>query len=440
MESCDLRGLSMNQLRAHLAEGLKRVYRMGELHGFCVLLMLYSLSQFEEYYCELFPGSSTLDALRLTQGLNNKTVEGDRALWQLSRTARAMPEVLTILEENEAEAVIAALKKSDEGRQFLVELRDWLKQYGQRMNTVFAFLEPSWVQDPTPVIRNLQAYVKQSESQSEMDKTTLAAEREQAVAEARSKIAAYPQPVRDRFEMLLQAAQTATIVHEDHNYWIDQRFLYQIQQICLEFGKRFAQIGMVDAINDVFHLSPDELQNGRDTSFKQIVAERQAVLTRFSRVTPPPMLGTAPPFEMADAGSVMRALFKGEVGKVDDSQAVANQVNGLAGSAGVVRGTARILHSLSDASKLQPDDILITTATEPPWTPLFATAGAVVTDNGGVLSHTAVVAREYRIPAVVGTNLATSTFHDGQLLEVDGNAGTVRVIVEENGHEPALVG
>jgi pyruvate,water dikinase len=75
--------------------------------------------------------------------------------------------------------------------------------------------------------------------------------------------------------------------------------------------------------------------------------------------------------------------------------------------------------------------VLVTKFTLPPWTPLFATASAVVTDTGGVLSHSAVVAREYRIPAVVGTDYATSTFHDGQLIEVDGNTGIVRLIVEE---------
>jgi rifampicin phosphotransferase len=75
--------------------------------------------------------------------------------------------------------------------------------------------------------------------------------------------------------------------------------------------------------------------------------------------------------------------------------------------------------------------VLIAIATEPPWTPLFATASAIVTDSGGVLSHSAVVAREYRIPAVVGTGNATATFKDGQLIEVDGNTGIVRAAVEE---------
>ena len=106
----------------------------------------------------------------------------------------------------------------------------------------------------------------------------------------------------------------------------------------------------------------------------------------------------------------------------------------------MVRGTARVIHSLAESGKLQKGDVLVAQATMPPWTPLFATASAVVTDIGGVLSHSAVVAREYRIPAVVGTGNATSTFHDGELLEVDGNAGTVRVVVEEAEHEPALAG
>jgi pyruvate,water dikinase len=163
-------------------------------------------------------------------------------------------------------------------------------------------------------------------------------------------------------------------------------------------------------------------------------------MERFSHVTPPPMLGTAPAFEMTDGGSMVRALFKGEMSPANTSNGEMNKVKGLPGSAGVARGTARVICSLAEAGKLQPGDVLVAVSTEPPWTPLFATASAIVTDSGGVLSHSAVVAREYRIPAVVGTGNATSTIIDGQLIEVDGNAGIVRVIVEETVNEPALVG
>lgn len=438
-ESCDLHGMSLDQLRAHLAEAIKRVDHMGALHG-VIMPMLYAMSQFEELYCELFEGATTLDALRLTQGFDNKTMEGDRALWRLSRAARSIPEVSEILSKHAAGEVIPALEKSAASQQFLADLHKWLAYYGQRLNSVFALDQPSWIEDPTPAIQNLQAYVAMSNLRPEMEPASLIAEREKAVAEARAKLAGYPQPIVARFETLLKAAQVAAIVHEDHNFWIDQRLFYHVRRIIMEFGGRLAQAGTLDAANDVFYLTLDELKTGRDISMKRLVQERKTEMEQFSQVTPPPMLGTAPAFEMTDGGSMVRAMFKGEMSPAPTGNSEMNKVKGLPGSAGVARGIARVIRSLAEAGKLQPGDVLVAIATEPPWTPLFATATAIVTDSGGVLSHSAVVAREYRIPAVVGTGNATSTFHDGQLLEVDGNAGTVRVVVEEQVHEPALVG
>ncbi|HEX8992015.1 MAG TPA: PEP-utilizing enzyme [Anaerolineales bacterium] len=440
-ESCDLRGMSLEQLRAHLAETLSRVERMGALHGMILLPALFAMSQFEELYCELFEGATTLDALRLTQGFDNKTVEGDRALWQLSRTARATAEVRTILSGRVAGEVIPALEKSAASQQFLADLRAWLAQYGQRLNSAFMLTEPSWIEDPTPAIQNLQAYVTLPDRRLEMEPAALAAEREKAVAEVRAKLAGYPQPVVGRFESLLKAAQVAAVVHEDHNFWIDQRLFYHVRRLIVEFGGRLAQAGTLDATTDVVYLTPDELQKGLDAPMKRLVQEREAEMEHYAHVTPPALLGTAPAFEMTDGGSMLRALFKGEMNTPKTGNGETNKVKGLAGSSGVARGTARVIHSLAEAGKLQPGDVLVTVSTEPPWTPLFATASAIVTDTGGVLSHSAVVAREYRLPAVVGTANATTTFKDGQLLEVDGNAGTVRVVVEEQVHEePALVG
>jgi pyruvate,water dikinase len=103
-------------------------------------------------------------------------------------------------------------------------------------------------------------------------------------------------------------------------------------------------------------------------------------------------------------------------------------LRGGSGSAGQARGVARVITSLEDAHRLRQGEILVAATTAPAWTPLFATAAAVVTDTGGVLSHCAVVAREYRIPAVVGTGLATMLVQDGQLIEVDGDQGVVRII------------
>jgi phosphohistidine swiveling domain-containing protein len=438
-ESSDLRGMSLDQLRAHLAEAFERTERMAVLHG-AIMPALFAVDQFEELYCELFEGASTLDALRLTQGLDDKILEGDRALWRLSRVALATPEVRTILSRHAPSDVIPSLEESAACQPFLTDLRAWLAQYGQRLDDAFALDDPSWIEDPTHAIEYLQADLALPEPRPEMESAASVAGREKAIAEARAKLAGYPQPIIARFEMLLKAAQIGTVILKDHNFWIDQRFFYHIRRLIMEFGGRLAQNGTLEAAGDVFCLTLDELQNGRDLPLKALVQERKAEMEHFSHITPPPKIGTMPAFEMTEGGTLMRIMSKGEMGAPNTSPREANKVKGIAGSAGVVRGSARVIHSLAEADKLQPGDVLVAKFTLPPWTPLFATASAVVTDTGGVLSHSAVVAREYHIPAVVGTDYATSTFRDGQLLEVDGNTGTVRVVVEEQVHEPALAG
>ncbi len=446
LESSDLRGLSPEQLHALFSESLKRVERIGALHMLAIFPGFFAMSQFAELYCELFGGATTLDALRLLQGFTNKVLEGNRALWELSRTALNTPAVCQVLAECPTENVMAALEKSAECERFLGDLHAYLEQYGRRLNSIFALAEPGWIEDPRVVVENLKAYITQTAARPEGEQASMAAEREKAVVEARAKIARYPRPVVAQFETLLKAAQTAAVVHEEHNYWIDQRLFYQVRLIIVEIGRRLAEAGALESADDVFYLSQDDLKNRDGAGWMQKVRQCKAEMERFSHIKPPEMLGTMPAFDRTDAGPLVRAIAKSEKPSFGAEGAQANgvgrarMVKGEAGSSGVARGIARVIHSLAEAGKLQKGDVLVAVATLPPWTPLFATAAAIVTDEGGVLSHSAVVAREYHIPAVVGTGHATSAFQDGQLLEVDGYGGTVRVIVEEADCEPALAG
>jgi len=440
-DSCDLRGLSLEQLRAHFAESLKRAERLGELHVRATLPAMFAVSLFEELYCELFEGATSLDALRLLQGFDNQTLAGDRMLWGLSRAALTMPSVRQALAERAADDVIPALEQSSEGRRFLADLRAYLNQYGQRFNVFGGLTEPSWIEDPTTAIECLKAYITRPEANPEAEQAWLAAGREKAVAEARAKLMGYPQPVVTRFETLLKAAQIGTGIKED-SHWVVVPILYQMRRLALEFGRRLAEAGVLETADDVFYLTADELLDGGSgvtPPLRQHVCERRAELEHFRRVNPPPMLGTMPAFEPPDGGALFRAMMKTELGPTG-SNGSSQELKGQSGSPGVVRGIAKVVSTLAEAGKLKPGDVLVTEMTMPPWTPLFATAAAVVTDIGGILSHCAIVAREYHIPAVVGTGRATKTFHDGQLLEVDGTAGIVRVVVEEIEHEPALAG
>jgi phosphoenolpyruvate synthase/pyruvate phosphate dikinase len=137
------------------------------------------------------------------------------------------------------------------------------------------------------------------------------------------------------------------------------------------------------------------------------------------------MLGTMPP------GPPPESPFTRLAAKFGGAPAAAAEpglVRGASGSAGTATGVARVVGSLAEAARLKPGEVLVAETTAPPWTPLFAVAAAVVTDTGGILSHCAVVAREYGIPAVVGTDRATTAIADGDVVEVDGDAGTVRIV------------
>jgi phosphoenolpyruvate synthase/pyruvate phosphate dikinase len=159
---------------------------------------------------------------------------------------------------------------------------------------------------------------------------------------------------------------------------------------------------------------------------RSVAAERAAELESRQSLQPPPVLGTTPSEPPPDDAF---GRFVGKFFGVPPAAAEhEGELRGAPGSAGVVRGTARVIRSIAEAGRLKPGDILVAQTTAPPWTPLFATVGGVVTDTGGALSHCAVVAREYGIPAVVGAAMASTVIRDGDTIEVDGTAGVVRVL------------
>ncbi len=434
---------SMPDLVAQLEAMIIARARLWDIH-FLVWFPAYTaITLFEECYGDLFgsqaepdvpaANAQAFDAYRLLQGFDNKTLETTHALWQLSRRALELPAVCQILQDHPTSTIIPALEQSEAGRAFLVDLRIYLDEYGQRSDK-WVISSPSWIEDPTPVLKNLKDYITQPDRDLRQEMLKLATEREQRLAALRVRLEHYPQAVVEHFEFLLKAAQAGCILTEDHGFWIDYRGWYPIRRLFLEFGRRFVGNSLLDRPADIFYLTLDELRAtaladaGSLPSRRLLVVGRQAELEYFRSIHPPPVLGTLPAVPSDDP--VSRTLGK-FFGAVPLHQSEPNLLRGSsAGSPGLARGPARVIRTLAEATKLQPGDILVAETTAPPWTPLFATAAAVVTDTGGILSHCAVVAREYAIPAVVGIGTATDTIVDGQLLEVDGAMGTVRILAQ----------
>ncbi len=429
-DSFDLRGATLPALLTHLDDSLKRAERLWEIHF--LMPMALARNQFAELYTDLFGQENALEAHRLVQGFDNLSLQMGRALWRLSRMALNVPAVHQVFVEQRAADVLPMLERLGEAEPFLAALRTFLNEYGRRSDG-WDWGYPSWHEDPTAVVQLVQLQMRRSDYDPLTELHALAAEREQLVAQTRERLKGYPQPVRDQFETLLKAAQFNTVLLEDHNFYIDFLGMYYLRQVILEFGRRIAEAGALQRPSDVFYLMLDELRDTADaqpfSDRRTLVAERRAEMEYWRNITAPLKLGTpsnTPPLTDSLSRS-MSKFFGAPLASTNES----NVLRGHAGSPGKVRAPAKVIHSLAEAGKLQPGDVLVTDATAPPWTPLFAIVSAVVTDAGGVLSHCAVVAREYRIPAVVGTGNATQVIRDGQMLEVDGSAGVVRLLPAE---------
>jgi phosphohistidine swiveling domain-containing protein len=433
-EAFDLGMSALPDLLSHLDETITRIRRVYAIHFLVYFPFVLAPSLFEELYRDLLGDEQALDAYHLLQGIDTKTLEADRALWQLSRAALATPAVHEILRLLPAAEVVAALETTPLGQDFLARLRAYLDAYGRRSDKSNELDAPHWIEEPTPVISRLQEYITQPDRDLAAELTAQAADRDRLLAETRTRLQGYPQLVIDQFESLLRAAQAGLFVGEEHSYWIDQRATYQVRQVMLEFGRRFAAAGALEQASAIFYLTFDEARATAealpDRDQRRVVAERRAEMEYFRTIQPPPALGTPPPGPPpADPLSRARDRFFGFSASAQ-APSEPTFLRGHAGSPGTARGPARIVRSLAEADKLQPGDVLVAETTMPAWTPLFATAAAVVTDTGGVLSHCAVVAREYGIPAVVGARVATRTLRNGQLIEVDGRAGLVRILAQ----------
>jgi len=394
----DLAGADDEALLAHLDDSLLRLKRAYFIHFVIAWPALIAMDQFNFLHAELFPGASPLASLVLTQGENNKTVETGRELWKLSRLL--------------------------DGPDFPAALERFLHSYGHRADAL-TLTEPSWIEDPASVLAQVRAFAANPERDPVREREVQLAERDAATREARERLAGYPFRVRDLFETSLRCAREATAVWENHNFYIDAWCEDEMRQVVREVARRAVRAGGIDAVADAPMLRLEELRAAvRGVDQRERVAAETASHRRFARIVPPHALGPepkgVPPGLLAQAA---RSFFG-----VPPPPAEAGLVRGAPASAGVVRGIARVRHRLEEARDLQLGEILVVPSTTQAWTPLFALAAAVVSDSGGVLCHCALVAREYGIAAVVGTGRGTQLIPDGSLVEVDGEAGTVRLL------------
>ena len=383
------------------------------------------LEDLADRYERAIPGVPAGEAPRLIQGARTILREVDLAIAGLADLVAARPVVADRLAVAPAPS-LAELERLDGGDEVGSAIRAFLEQHGHVGQPFDDLLLPSWAESPGIFLAELgqrAASVRASGTSavlaSEEQGRKLRAEASELTTAIRTRLEGRP----DELEALdAQLALAHEIGHltETHNYWIDRMGQARLRELATRLGARLVRDGVFDHADDVFYLYREEIADLIlvPVSRRELIAERREEHRRNLARTAPTVLGKP----LVDLGVSSR---------FDQDRVVAtdlSELKGIGASAGIVRGPARIVLREDDFASVTPGDIVVAPSASPSWVSIFPIAGGLVTNTGGALSHAAVVAREFGLPAVVGAAGATTLIPAGQELEIDGSAGTVRLV------------
>jgi rifampicin phosphotransferase len=342
----------------------------------------------------------------LIVGGRTRTEDANRALEGLASQVRADPALRDAFDQLDPPTLRARLDEDPQFAGFRSALDDFLAEYGQRETvSPLVMSAPTWSDDPALPLEVIKVLV---EERPQTPATRPSAEAERRLLDHR--LLRSPRR-RAAVLHLVEAARAGVAFREDSHFYATWA-IPMLRRTLLEAGRRLAAAGVLPKAEDVFHLGlaelealtePDGLTAVEADRMRSVAAARAARRAELAGV---PMIAAANLLEPAAAGK--DAL-----------------VSGVPASGGRATGPARLIREPAEFGTMRSGDVLVCPYTNPAWTPLFQRAVAVVVDSGGVGSHAAIVAREYGIPAVMGTGSATRILTDGQRITVDGDSGRV---------------
>jgi phosphohistidine swiveling domain-containing protein len=384
---------------------------------------------FTGFYDRLVRREGDPPAQTFLLGFDSLPIRAEKSLYDLAAWSREHPGLARALTGSPSKQTLDLLQTEEPPSGVDREVwREWRSRFQSHLNRYghavynLDFVNPVPADNPAPLFDTLKFYLRgEGQNPHERQRRT-ATRREEATRAVLERLDA---PRRNLFSRLLKWAQDVAPMREDA--LADVGLAWPVmRRMLLELGCRLKEAGAVEKPADVFWLRRDELEDtaasldAGETQLARLadaVEQRKMLWRGQRRVTPPQLLPKGAWFKVLE--SLMPARSEEQTG---------DTIKGVAASGGQVTAPARVLSGPEDFGQLQPGEVLVASITTPAWTSLFAMASAVVTDVGGPLSHSSIVAREYGIPAVLGTGVATRRIRSGQSVQVDGDAGTVTLL------------
>ena len=414
----DYSAMDAAELYHRLDEMIDEAGEMFLLTMVVVMAFGFPTNQFADF-CESELGADGDQiAAAVLQGFENASAEAANGLGELAKLAGGMPEVSSTIIAGDYDR-ITELKG---GLEFLSALQEYLDEYGWRAETWSAFHLPTWAEDPHIPMMLIGRYLSEPSATPEAAVQRAVSQRKAAEKEAAERLS--PESL-ERFNELAEKAHSHVRISESRAFWqltIDGSLRVPV----LALGEKITALGAIAKPEDVMFLRLSEVKEIAESEsgdYREVIEERRADLARWEKLEPPDHVGAPRKPPVAAFKKAAERFDGGRVAPSGD----ANVITGNGASKGIATGKARVILTLAEADRLETGDILVCPSTAPPWTPLFAIASAIVTDTGGILSHSAICAREYGIPCVAGTRVGTKSIPEGAIVTVDGGAGTVRI-------------
>jgi phosphohistidine swiveling domain-containing protein len=408
---------SGDDLAAAWDEAWERTQRAWEIHFYAITGPYQVMDDLADLYESVVEGAPPGEALKLIQGSIDELVDVDAGLGRLTALVAGYRELADAIKATPSPGPrdLAGLPG---GGPFVAELDRFLDQHGHLGQGFDDLGLASWAEEPTMLLAEIAKRLEHPIEPALERAARLASDADVLADALRARLADQPDKLAE-FERLLALARQIGRLTETHNYWIDRMAQARLRAFAMRVGARLAREGLIEQPEDILYLRraevPDLLRSPEDR--RDVIAGRKADRERWRKVKPPTSLGK--PSMEEPSGRFGGKRFPKE------DEAI---VRGTGASAGIVSGPARIVLGPDDFGRVRPGDIIVAPSSNPSWVPLFTIAGGLVTNTGGVLSHAAVVAREFDLPAVVGTGDATTRIVDGQMLELDGTTGYVRLL------------